>query len=731
MTNPPSIRWLRRRGAAAGIAALIVIGIALVPAAPAESAEVRVSITDGLDPAELTVDVGTVVVWTNDDTERHRVRSTSGPTDFDSGNLDPGASFRLEMTTPGDYAYVDDRNGDDPAYHGRIVVTDEPGAGPGDPAPPPSPSGDVEIVDRAFRPGVIEIAAGATVRWVNRDADHTVTARDRSWDSGIFDTGGTFERAFTQPGTFEYFCILHPEMIGTVLVTGGDGGGDGAEPPTEPTPQPDPAPPPEPPPPPATPNGVVIFDLGYSPQTVTIEAGGTIDWVNSGALPHTVTLVGGGFDSGFLFTGDAYSRTFTVEGRYDYLCTIHPEMRGTVVVGAGGDPPDPDPGPDPTPDPGPPPTADPTPVTDPGGTAGGDIRVVDNAFGPATVEVAAGTTLSWVNAGALPHTVTQAGGGFDSGILMPGDAYRRTFTVDGRYEYLCSLHPEMRAVVIVGGGTTTPPPDAEPDPPLTDPEPGIDVGGATVVGADVAILDNAFRAPTIEVAAGTTVSWVNEGDLPHTVTAEDGGFDSGILMPGEGFSQEFTAPGVVDYLCILHPEMRGRIVVTHADVPIDAQESDAQTPGSDPGGTPVEQPTTSGPISAGVVAVDNAFQPSEVVVEVGGTVQWTNAGSAPHTITADTRGFDSGLVPPGGEYVRTFTQPGTFTYQCILHPGMVGTVRVREPAPEPAAALSLPSEPGETLPLSAALLLAGGMVAAMGVFAFGMARFATAAEHGR
>jgi plastocyanin len=75
------------------------------------------------------------------------------------------------------------------------------------------------IRNLAFAPARIEITAGITIRWTNNDqVDHTVTARDGSWDSGIIRPGQSWERTFRNPGTYEFLCTPHPFMKGTVVV---------------------------------------------------------------------------------------------------------------------------------------------------------------------------------------------------------------------------------------------------------------------------------------------------------------------------------------------------------------------------------------------------------------------------------------------------------------------------------------------------------------------------------
>jgi len=58
--------------------------------------------------------------------------------------------------------------------------------------------------------------------------------------------------------------------------------------------------------------------------------------------------------------------------------------------------------------------------------------------------------------------------------------------------------------------------------------------------------------------------WTNEGDEPHTVTADDGQFDSGTLNPGESFMVTFEGSGTLSYYCEIHPSMVGSITVIPA-----------------------------------------------------------------------------------------------------------------------------------------------------------------------
>ena len=88
-----------------------------------------------------------------------------------------------------------------------------------------------------------------------------------------------------------------------------------------------------------------------------------------------------------------------------------------------------------------------TPGTDCAGTAA-TIHIVDFAFEPAQAEVKVGTTVTWVNDGATAHTSAAYVEGtkyWDSNILNSGQSYSFTFTEPGSFDYLCTLHPNMKA----------------------------------------------------------------------------------------------------------------------------------------------------------------------------------------------------------------------------------------------------------------------------------------------
>ena len=73
-----------------------------------------------------------------------------------------------------------------------------------------------------------------------------------------------------------------------------------------------------------------------------------------------------------------------------------------------------------------------------------------------------------------------------------------------------------------------------------------------------------FLPQRITVKAGTTVTWINEDDVPHTVASSSKVFKSKALDTADKFSFTFTTPGTYDYFCSLHPHMTGAVVVEAA-----------------------------------------------------------------------------------------------------------------------------------------------------------------------
>jgi plastocyanin len=92
--------------------------------------------------------------------------------------------------------------------------------------------------------------------------------------------------------------------------------------------------------------------------------------------------------------------------------------------------------------------------------------------------------------------------------------------------------------------------------------------------------------------------------------------------------------------------------------------------------TPTPAITVTSQAGGGVRIIEFSFNPSSMTVAAGNTVTWTNAGTTSHTTTADSGAWNSGPLRPGASFSQTFNTPGTFSYHCMIHPTMMGTVTV-------------------------------------------------------
>jgi plastocyanin len=86
--------------------------------------------------------------------------------------------------------------------------------------PPASATVEVKIDNFSFAPDTLTVAAGTTVKWTNRDdIPHTVVSDDKTtFRSKAIDTDQTFSYTFDKPGTYSYFCSIHPKMVAKVIV---------------------------------------------------------------------------------------------------------------------------------------------------------------------------------------------------------------------------------------------------------------------------------------------------------------------------------------------------------------------------------------------------------------------------------------------------------------------------------------------------------------------------------
>jgi plastocyanin len=198
----------------------------LTPAGPIFAIEILAdSVTEGnpdYDPEVAVVTQGYTVQWTNADTVVHTVTSAVdyGET-FDSSLISAGEVYSLDTTEleVGEYEYLC-------IVHPWMVATLVIEAAK-EPTKVSIPEGAAILEDGQiyYDPEVINVSVGTTVMWENVDNTmHTTTSgipdtgADGVFDSDILSAGDSYEFTFTDAGNFEYYCILHPWMIGTVNV---------------------------------------------------------------------------------------------------------------------------------------------------------------------------------------------------------------------------------------------------------------------------------------------------------------------------------------------------------------------------------------------------------------------------------------------------------------------------------------------------------------------------------
>jgi plastocyanin len=284
--------------------------------------------------------------------------------------------------------------------------------------------------------------------------------------------------------------------------------------------------------------------------------------------------------------------------------------------------------------------------------AGEEARIVDFDFAPRRLTVDVGTTVTWSNTGQRPHTASDRGGTFDTRPVSPGASARITFSTPGTYFYFCRINPaKMNGVVVVRRG----------DQPANV---------TRVQAVDPGFTGDRLRfdPPRLTVPAGSTLLVANVGGKPHTLTADDGSFDTGTIAPGpeggrfvgKNASVTLTEPGTFRFHCEVHPAvMKGVVTVT----------------GEAAGGAPAA--ASAGPRELDVGAEDFAFDPKDASIAAGGKVTVTNKGQASHTLTLDDQPLDTGTIRPGATAELTAPdKPGSYRYRCTVHPARMRGVLV-------------------------------------------------------
>jgi plastocyanin len=392
-----------------------------------------------------------------------------------------------------------------------------------------------------------------------------------------------------------------------------------------------------------------------------------------------------------------------------------------------------------------------TPASFSGSTSAAPIWIVkmnddDPMYRPSTVEIQVGQTVEWENDGQVSHSVTDnpalanqpsdallpAGvKPFNSGSVMPGSRFRHTFTQPGRYRYFCLTHERdgMVGEVIVQPQPAPPSPRVATSRPAVVPFTTSDIHRAAPIqsAAPIQIVrmsddDPMYRPSSIQINAGQTVEWQNDGQVSHSVTddparANQPGdallpagvapFNSGNVMPGGRFRHTFSKPGRYRYFCLTHEadKMIGEVIV----VPSASQPEEQLARSNQPALPSKRKPIA--PLKVVKMHDDEPiYQPNSIQIVSGQTVEWKNEGRVSHSVSDDparawdpldaksppgARPFTSGNILPGEQFRHTFTEPGRYRYFCRMHEAneMVGEVIV-EPATNGEASQSTTSPDG-------------------------------------
>jgi plastocyanin len=421
--------------------------------------QVNISGFDFVPPGSIIAQ-GDSIRWTNLDAVTHSSVSDGGF--WNTGPISPGLSHVIAFASAGVFPYHC-------VPHTTMLDTITVLA-PADV--------EISIGDNFFDPPVVRINIGETVRWTNNGLmDHTTTALDGAFDSGTLIPGATYSFTFNQEGVHDYECIFHLGMVGTIVV--------------------------------GTPDSVAadiqIFNMEFLPPVASVTAGQYVRWINLDPMAHTSTDTSANmWDSGSLEPGDFFIFQANTVGSFNYVCSFHPGMAGTLNV---------------------------LPVVDQ------MIDIGEYFFDPAVVHIQPGQTVQWMNNGIRVHTTTADGGLWDSDSLSSGESFYFTFAGEGVYDYTCMMHPLlMKGTIVVGR------PDS--------------------VAFDIRIIDFDFDPALLSITMGQNVRWVNFGSMEHTTTdTSSNAWDSGSLQPGDFFIYHADTPGDFDYICSIHPGQNGLLTV--------------------------------------------------------------------------------------------------------------------------------------------------------------------------
>ena len=306
------------------------------------------------------------------------------------------------------------------------------------------------------------------------------------------------------------------------------------------------------------------------------------------------------------------------------------------------------------------------------------------------LEVAVGTTVTWVNQDPIPHTTTSGAPGAQSGLwnselLNEGQSFAFTFTEAGTFAYFCRVHPNaMRATVTVispspSAALATPTATAVVIPPT--PTPVLPTPTSVPPTATPTSQPTATASPVPPTATPTPSPTATAAPVPPTAapTLQPSAKTTPAPPTATPISQPTATASPVPPTATPTP----RPTATATPVPPTATPTPSPTATATPvppTATPTPQPTaTATPVPTPVTSNIQDFKLEDLVISVGTTVTWVNQDGVPHTTTSGTPGppvtltglWGSDFLLNGQSFSFTFNEPGEFKYFCRVHPTLM------------------------------------------------------------
>jgi plastocyanin len=313
----------------------------------------------------------------------------------------------------------------------------------------------------------------------------------------------------------------------------------------------------------------------------------------------------------------------------------------------------------------------------------GSVTISDAGFDPPIATINVGGTITWTNTGTKVHTASSITGPvpFNTGGLGNGQAFPINFTVPGTYRYTSATDcvnsgggqgpgfdcGTVASVVVVDvnkaynpNAFPTPSPTNTPLPTTGPPQ-----------SVAVQITAHGFVPPTVTIALGGSVTWINaDNGGTHTATTTSGGnptpFDTGGLGPGLSSSFGFTLQGTYTYTsaidCLNGSSTPGFSCGVYQIIVSGQQSALAPPPAAGASGS-----TSSVAVAGTSVTIDDVdgYTPPVLAIHPGQTVTWTNSGKQVHAVVSNPgypNQFDSGGLNPGQKFSFTFALPGSYGY---------------------------------------------------------------------